>query len=213
MPGNSWSIKRSIIEYYDRLADIYDSLYGGEQKAKIKVIFKVMNVEAGRLVLDIGCGTGLLMEYLVADSGCLVGVDLSVKSLRRARERLRRLGAEQDVLLIRADAENLPFRSEVFDKIFALTLLQNTPSPRRALREIIRVAKDKSQAIVTGLRKYFTIDEFRGLISSFGEYELFPESHDFIAVLKVDKQRINIGSEKNRMGEQYAYSWKSLKGW
>ena len=201
MPGNSWSIKRSIIEYYDRLADIYDSLYGGEQKAKIKVIFKVMNVEAGRLVLDIGCGTGLLMEYLVADSGCLVGVDLSVKSLRRARERLRRLGAEQDVLLIRADAENLPFRSEVFDKIFALTLLQNTPSPRRALREIIRVAKDKSQAIVTGLRKYFTIDEFRGLISSFGEYELFPESHDFIAVLKVDKQRINIGSEKNRMGE------------
>jgi len=201
VPGNSWSIKRSIIEYYDRLADIYDSLYGGEQKAKIKVIFKVMNVEAGRLVLDIGCGTGLLMEYLVADSGCLVGVDLSVKSLRRARERLRRLGAEQDVLLIRADAENLPFRSEVFDKIFALTLLQNTPSPRRALREIIRVAKDKSQAIVTGLRKYFTIDEFRGLISSFGEYELFPESHDFIAVLKVDKQRINIGSEKNRMGE------------
>jgi len=201
VPGNSWSIKKSTIKYYDRLADIYDSLYGGEQKAKIKVIFKVMNVEAGRLVLDIGCGTGLLMEYLVADSGCLVGVDLSVKSLRRARERLRRLGAEQDVSLIRADAENLPFRSEVFDKIFALTLLQNTPSPRRALREIIRVAKDKSQAIVTGLRKYFTIDEFRGLISSFGEYELFPESHDFIAVLKVDKQRINIGSEKNRMGE------------
>ncbi|MCD6089237.1 class I SAM-dependent methyltransferase [Candidatus Bathyarchaeota archaeon] len=201
MPGNSWSIKKSTIEYYDRLADIYDSLYGGEQKAKIKIIFKVMNAEAGGLVLDIGCGTGLLMEYLVADSGCLVGVDLSVKSLRRARERLRRLEAEQDVSLIRADAENLPFRNEVFDKIFALTLLQNTPSPRRALREIIRVAKDKSQAIVTGLRKYFTIDEFRGLISSFGEYELFPESHDFIAVLKVDKQRINIGSEKNRMGE------------
>jgi len=201
VPGNSWSIKKSTIEYYDRLADIYDSLYGGEQKAKIKIIFKVMNAEAGGLVLDIGCGTGLLMEYLVADSGCLVGVDLSVKSLRRARERLRRLEAEQDVSLIRADAENLPFRNEVFDKIFALTLLQNTPSPRRALREIIRVAKDKSQAIVTGLRKYFTIDEFRGLISSFGEYELFPESHDFIAVLKVDKQRINIGSEKNRMGE------------
>jgi len=201
VPGNSWSIKRSIIEYYDKLADIYDSLYGEEQKAKIKIIFKVMNAEAGGLVLDIGCGTGLLIEYLVADSGCLVGVDLSVKSLRRARERLRRLRAEQDVSLIRADAENLPFRSEVFDEIFALTLLQDTPSPRRALREITRVAKDKSQAIVTGLRKYFTIDEFRGLISSFGEYELFPENHDFIAVLKVDKQRINIGSEKNRMGE------------
>ena len=201
MSGNSWSIKRSVIEHYDRLADIYDSLYGEEQRAKIKIIFRVMNTGAGGLVLDIGCGTGLLIEYSVADSRCFVGVDLSIKSLIRARERSRRLKAEQYVSLIRADAENLPFRSEVFDSIFALTLLQNVPSPRRALGEIVRVAKDKSQVVVTGLKKYFTIDEFRGLISRFGECEFFPENHDFIAVLRVDKQRINIGSEKNRMGE------------
>jgi len=199
--GNSWSIKRSVIEHYDRLADIYDSLYGEEQRAKIKIIFKVMNAGAEGLMLDIGCGTGLLIEYSIADSRCFVGVDLSIKSLRRARERSRRLKAERYVSLIRADAENLPFRSEVFDRIFALTLLQNVPSPRRALGEIVRVAKDKSQVVVTGLKKYFTIDKFRGLISSFGECEFFPENHDFIAVLRVNKQRINIGSEKNRMGE------------
>jgi len=198
--GNSWSIKRSVIEHYDRLADIYDSLYGEEQRAKIRIIFKVMNAGAGGLVLDIGCGTGLLIEYSAADSRCFVGVDLSVKSLRRAKERVHRLKVERYVSLIRADAENLPFRSEVFDRIFALTLLQNVPSPRRALGEMVRVAKDKSQVVVTGLKKYFTIDEFRELIGRFGECELFSENHDFIAVLRVDKQRINIGSEKNRDG-------------
>ncbi|HIE18535.1 TPA: class I SAM-dependent methyltransferase, partial [Candidatus Bathyarchaeota archaeon] len=129
MPQSWWSEKRKILHHYDRLARIYDSLYGEEQRSKIESILKILKIGCEDLVLDLGCGTGLLIEYVAMKVNHFVGVDLSGESLKIAVERSRRLGVKQKVSLLQADVDNLPFRDDVFDKFFALTLLQSLPEP------------------------------------------------------------------------------------
>lgn len=187
MPQSWWSEKRKILHHYDRLARIYDSLYGEEQRSKIESILKILKIGCEDLVLDLGCGTGLLIEYVAMKVNHFVGVDLSGESLKIAVERSRRLGVKQKVSLLQADVDNLPFRDDVFDKIFALTLLQSLPEPCKTIYEIIWVTKSNSQVAVTGLKKHFTKEYFSRLISKIGCGYIFAEPHDIIAVVKVDK--------------------------
>ena len=183
-----WERKRGTIEHYDRLASIYDSLYGEEQSIKIGLALRNIKVRSDDLLLDIGCGTGILMEFVTSMIRHYVGLDLAKKTLKIAAERSRRLRVKSKVSLIRADADYLPFRDGSFSIIFALTLLQNIPEPSRTLTEILRVAKDKSQIVITGLKKSFTKKEFDELICKVWRDHTFleaPGSKDFIVVIKV----------------------------
>lgn len=199
MPRDQWGLKREIIRHYDRLARVYDSLYGDEQKAKIESILKVLRLRPGDTVLDVGCGTGLLTGYVAGKVNHLVGIDLSGKSLKVAAERSRRLGIKGNVSLIKADADGLPFRDNTFSLIFALTLLQNVPEPRKTLREISRVAEEDSMFAVTGLKKHFTAESFDGLLRNPGwEHALVgaKETHDLIAVVKIEKVKNKYGQKE-----------------
>jgi len=92
-------------------------------------------------VLDVGCGTGLLMREVRA---YYVGLDVSAGMLRKAAE--RRDGAKD---LVRGDARLLPFRSKSFDACYSFTVLQNVPEPEEALKEIRRVCR---KAVVSSLK-------------------------------------------------------------
>ena len=183
-----WERKRGTIEHYDRLASIYDSLYGEEQSIKMGLALRNVKVRSGDLLLDIGCGTGILMEFVASMIRHYVGLDLARETLKVASERSKRLRVKSKVSLIRADADYLPFRAGSFSIIFALTLLQNIPKPSRTLMEILRVAKGKSQIVITGLKKSFTKKEFDELICNIWRDHTFleaPGSKDFIVVIKV----------------------------
>jgi len=194
-----WDKKKAVLHHYNRLSKIYDSLYGEEQNAKIKSILKVVKMRCEDWVLDAGCGTGLLIEHLASKVNHFVGIDLAGRALKAAAERSHRLGIKRNVSLIRADVDNLPFRDGVFDKIFALTLLQNVPNPCETLLEIVRVAKSKSQIAVTGLKKHFNKEKFSGIISKIkGRYILVNslKIHDLIAIAEVNKAKNKYCKEK-----------------
>src|SRR5438876_441137 len=72
-----------------------------------------------RLVLDVGCGSGLLLELLGGDGHRVVGADLRPEGLRRARE------ADPEAWLVRADATDLPFRDACFDLVLLLDVLEH----------------------------------------------------------------------------------------
>ena len=147
-----WDKKRDIMRRYDITAQIYDRRYADEQTAKIEAALEHVKVEAG-MVLDVGCGTGILFNYVADKAWMTVGLDFSKETLLIAKERAKN---HASVHLVRADADNVPLRDKVFDQVFAVTLIQNTPSPTETLNEIRRVAKDNGLIVVTGLKKVFT---------------------------------------------------------
>ena len=168
MAQQSSEEKRNIMRYYDELADAYDSLHRDEQDLKIELALGAVRVGNSDLVLDVGCGTGLLFDHIGDSASQIVGLDLSSGVLKVAAERSRKLRKGCNVSMIRADADCMPFPKEVFDKVFAFTLLQNLPDPCMTAREITRVARTNSVIVITGLKKSFSEERIKNLLGATG---------------------------------------------
>jgi len=161
---DGWHKKLDVMRRYDATAHLYDMRYAEEQKLKIEAALN--NVDVGKAaVLDVGCGTGVLFDYVADEAAVTVGLDISEKTLLVARDRAKH---HDRVHLIRADADNMPLKSHVFDRVFAMTLLQNTPSAVDTLKEIDRVAKEETLVVITGLKKIFSRAVFEQLLKQAG---------------------------------------------
>ncbi len=152
--------KRRIMKAFDSMGGcLYEALYRGEQEEKYEVFLPHLNHLEG-LALDNGCGTGLLLERLEMEA---VGLDFSASLISTARR--KRLRGRHLVL---GDAENLPFRDGVYQYIFAVTLINNTPNPLRAVREMVRVSRSGGRLIITALKKSFSKRRFLSLLRCSG---------------------------------------------
>ena len=156
-----WKEKRGTLRHYDKQAAIYDTQYLGEQNAKIEDILNSMRLGSNETVLDLGCGTGFLFQHIDKRVGLLVGIDLSQKALRETKKRTKNLS---NIVLVRADVDNTPFPDHIFDKVFAITVLQNMPDPIKTITEMKRVGKPRAIFAVTGLKKKFTQESFVDLL-------------------------------------------------
>ncbi|RLI15903.1 hypothetical protein DRO41_03370 [Candidatus Bathyarchaeota archaeon] len=161
---SEWDKKRDLMQRYNLTAHLYDMRYAEEQNVKFDVALKNVTVEDG-LILDVGCGTGLLFNRIAEKTETVVGLDFSKKLLFEAKKRGRKL---RNVHLVLADADNMPFKEDVFDRVFAFTVVQNTPNPAETLREIKRVAKNDAVVAVTGLKRVFNLEEFKRLLCGAG---------------------------------------------
>ncbi len=159
MQVTNWKHKRSVKRRYDSTADMYDRRYADEQERKYQATLE--DVSARGIILDVGCGTGLFFRRLQHKVEEVVGIDLSGKLLRRARDRAKTFG---NVSLVQADADHLPFTDRKFNAVFAFTVIQNLPKPLETLKEIYRVAQNSSSIIVTGLKKSFSLENLEQLL-------------------------------------------------
>ena len=135
---------RALYGRYARLG-IYDllpalALVGKRSRRRLAA---TLTLRPGDRVLDIGCGTGLNFESLLAligTQGSLVGIDLTPEMLDRARKRIARQESG-NVELVEADAADLPFEDESFSAVCSTLALSIVPDWRRGIAEAWRVLK------------------------------------------------------------------------
>jgi SAM-dependent methyltransferase len=104
-------------------------------------IFVRHSPPAGARVLDVGCGTGEIVERLAHrfPRASFVGVDLEESHLERARVRCAGLGPR--VRFQREDALALSFAAAEFDLVVCRHMLQAVSDARRAVEEMARVTR------------------------------------------------------------------------
>ena len=114
------------------------------ERRRVKAIFKMMDNSEQDRILEIGCGSGNVIEK--ASCGKLFGVDISLSILFRAK---RRLNPDKTINLIQGDAQNLPCRKQVFRRIICSEVLEHLMDPSEALEEVNRTLTSAGIAIVS----------------------------------------------------------------
>ena len=99
------------------------------------------------LLMDLGCGVGLLVRHLVPYVRGVVAADFAVNLLRRAQRQT------PTVRFVAADVRKLPFRSGNFPKVLVSSVLQylgNDDAVAAALEEVRRVTARGGRAFASG---------------------------------------------------------------
>jgi ubiquinone/menaquinone biosynthesis C-methylase UbiE len=120
----------AVVREYDRLAPDYDRRWSFYIGATIRETLGRIDLQPDDRVLDVGCGTGVLLEALSSTTPGtkLAGVDPSEDMLALARERV-----DGTVVLKQSYAEELPFPDEVFDVVISTNAFHYFRNPLGAL--------------------------------------------------------------------------------
>lgn len=132
--------------YFDAVAPRWDAMRTNffSEGVRAKALASA-GVAPGARALDVGAGSGFLVEGLLAAGAQVSAVDAAQGMVDGLRARFAGLDARV------ADAEALPFADASFDVVLANMCLHHVERPAVALREFARVLWPGGRVVVTDL--------------------------------------------------------------
>jgi len=123
--------KKEVIEFFDRLAPDWDAEMI-RSDAIIHTILDNAAVSEGKDVLDVACGTGVLMpDYLKRKAASVTGIDISPKMAEIARAKY----PQPEVTILCGDVETEDF-GKLFDCIVIYNAFPHFPDPERLIARL-----------------------------------------------------------------------------
>ncbi len=113
----------------------------------LPILYNFLELKNKMKILDVGCGTGAFTRKLAyqVKNGEIIGVDIDKKLLECARKMTKEENLK--IKYVQSNVYNLDFEDDCFDLVTCQKLLCNLNEPEKALKEMIRVSKDKVVAI------------------------------------------------------------------
>ena len=107
---------------------------------------------AGKRILDVGCGGGLLSEGMAVRGANVTGIDLSEKPLGVAKLHLLETGQKVDYRKISVEqlADEMP---GAFDAVTCLEMLEHVPNPSSVIAACARLVKPGGQVFLSTLNR------------------------------------------------------------
>jgi phosphatidylethanolamine/phosphatidyl-N-methylethanolamine N-methyltransferase len=131
---------------YAAWSHLYDYVFKVFFYRRLGHAIRLLNIQPGQRVLDVGVGTGLSLDFYPPHCQ-VVGIDLSREMLDKARGRARERGLA-NVELIEMDATRLAFPNDSFDHVVAAHVMSVVPEPVRVLAEIKRVTRSDGKIVI-----------------------------------------------------------------
>ncbi len=121
----------------------FDSYVSGDVSKIKQEIVRLLDVQPGHRVLDVGCGRGEVMAAVMRDGATVVGIDYADAAVKLARDLV-------GPRVSRADATLLPFPDKTFDRVVMGDVIEHLPwdIAVAAIRDITRVLTDDGYLIV-----------------------------------------------------------------
>jgi ArsR family transcriptional regulator len=136
-------------EYFERIAPIWDeerSLHAAAATVEGVILDVIGDRPLGR-VLDVGTGTGRMLQLLADRADRAVGLDASHSMLSVARANLERLGV-QGWELRQGDVHSPPLERSTFDLVVIHQVLHYLDDPAQALAEAGRLVAPSGRLLV-----------------------------------------------------------------
>lgn len=161
-PMDTTGSHQSNRAYYDAFSDNYERHRGGNDPGGYHDLIDELEASfverfgAGRDVLEVGCGTGLVLDRIQRFARKAQGVDLSPGMLEKAQAR--------GLPVTLGSATELPFADGSFDVTCSFKVLAHVPEVERALSEMARVTRPDGVVIA----EFYNPFSLRGLVKRWG---------------------------------------------
>lgn len=127
---------KEVIAFFDRLAPGWDADMVRSDEI-INTILDNAGVTEGKEILDVACGTGVLIpDYRKRKAASVTGIDISPKMVELAREKF----PQPEVRILCGDVETTDFRKQ-FDCIVVYNAFPHFPDPERLIRTLAGLLK------------------------------------------------------------------------
>ena len=136
--------ERRVAEWYNKLSDSYDELYGHEQSFKQEKVLDFICDKRFGILVDVGCGSGAFLNAAVSLYSYGIGVDLSINMLKAAKKKQPK---KNDFVL--ATSRMLPLRDGVADCLVSISTLKTDSALPENLRELRRLLNGESLLAVS----------------------------------------------------------------
>ncbi len=173
---------------FDRWAPSYDWLLPSVFYQALHLrLLDYIELPSTPQVLDLGCGTGRLLNRLAAHWDQLqgTGLDFSAEMVRQAHRSNRH---RPRLIFLQGNAEQMPFANQQFDAVFNTISFLHYPQPERVLAEVQRVLRPEG--------RYYLVDFVAGGRSLLG---CSPSRH---LPLSPGGIRFYSRTEREQMGQQ-----------
>ena len=195
--------KKKVKLEFSALSPNYDRWYKTPlgkyiDETERSAILKFLKPCKGDRILDVGTGTGIYLLEAVRSGAHVIGIDISVNMLNVLGEKIRNEKTYSQVDLLVADAENLPFRSNLFDKIICNTVLEFILDSVQALKEFNRVILLDGKVVI-GVLTSTSLWALRRRMNNLIVEDIWSKAHFFsLRTLKKISKRAGFIVEKNR---------------
>jgi demethylmenaquinone methyltransferase/2-methoxy-6-polyprenyl-1,4-benzoquinol methylase len=169
--------KKEVEDMFDNIAPKYD-LLNHVLSMKIDVLWrntlvKWMNKDQPKFVLDVATGTGDLAIAVQKGTGAKVtGLDLSQQMLNVGIEKIRKINLDNQIDMMKGDAENLPFEDNKFDAVSVAFGVRNFENLEVGLAELRRVVKEQKSVYILEFSK---VEGFLGPFYMFYFKNILPQ--------------------------------------
>lgn len=133
--------------FFNQRADSWDRTSAVERTAVSEHLIRSLGIRRGNKVLDVGCGTGLIIPWLLEEVGAegrVTALDIAEKMLWIAREKHERPNVEY----IHADISRTPFLDQSFDEVVCHNCFPHVAHKETAALEMFRILKPGGRATI-----------------------------------------------------------------
>lgn len=176
---------------------------------RAKIILE--NIGQGKEILDLGCGRGFYLKTCLKlfPKSNIVGIDKNESYLKVAH---RLTKGQKNVKVQKADATNLPFKNNSFDRVIASEILEHINDDEKAVSEIYRILKPKGKAIITVPYKDYPFlwDPLNWVLEKIFKIHI-PENIWWLAGIWADHKRLYLEKELAAKIKHYNFRIKQKK--
>lgn len=144
-----------IENYYNDYASFYEQERREGYYSSINSLEfgKIKQYAQGAKTLEVGCGTGLILERTHKVAEKAIGIDISDGMLEVCRNK--------GLNVQKASAIKLPFEDDAFDLVYSFKVLAHIPEIEKAIHEMARVLKPDGRMVL----EFYNPISFKGLNS------------------------------------------------
>jgi ubiquinone/menaquinone biosynthesis C-methylase UbiE len=142
-----------MLEFYEETASLYDDWAGGVNRKAAARLAALADVQPEEVVIDAGCGTGLVTRMLGVDrskGGRALGVDISPAMLDVAEANRPRGKA---ITFTQGTVEDLVLPDKSVDVVIMGLVLAYTADPEAVLQEARRVLRPGGRVTISGQQR------------------------------------------------------------